>query len=121
VITRPGVRLVPPVVVLAGRRVPLASFIPYWRQFTTPERVDEREAEVLSFFRAGDAASALEAARRLGAGYAYFSGPAPESGEPRPPSVRQLLIEAGALEAVHVEPRAAVYRIVSLARCCGCS
>ncbi len=121
VITRPGVRLVPPVVVLAGRRVPLASFIPYWRQFTTPERVAEREAEVLSFFRASDAASALEAARRLGAGYAYFAGPAPEAGEPRPPSVRQLLVEAGALEAVHVEPRAAVYRIVPLAKRDGCS
>jgi hypothetical protein len=94
VITRPGVRLVPPVVVLAGRRVPLASFIPYWRQFTTPERVAEREAEVLSFFRAGDAAGALEVARRLGASYVYFSGPAPEGGEPRPASVRQRLDEA---------------------------
>jgi hypothetical protein len=113
VITRPGVRLVPPVVVLAGRRVPLASFIPYWRQFTTPERVAQREADVLSFFRAEDAASALEAARRLGASYAYFAGPAPEESEPRPASVRQRLVEAGALEAVHVEPRASVYRFVT--------
>jgi uncharacterized membrane protein len=105
---------VPPVVVLAGRRVPLASFIPYWRQFTTPERVAEREAEVLSFFRAEDAAGALEVARRLGASYAYFAGAAPEDSEPRPASVRQRLLDAGALEPVHVEPRAAVYRITPL-------
>jgi hypothetical protein len=116
VITRPGVALVPPVVVLAGRRVPLASFIPYWRQFTTPERVAARESEVLAFFRSTDAASALDAARRLGASYVYFAGPAAEGGESRPLSVRSLLLESGALEAVHVEPRASVYRLKPLAK-----
>ena len=120
VITRPGVALVPPVVVLAGRRVPLASFIPYWRQFTTPEAVAAREAEVLSFFRADGAKAAIEAARGLGASYVYFAGVAPEGGEPRPRSVRQQLIEAGALEPVHVEPRASVYRIAPLAKSGGC-
>ena len=99
VITRPGVALVPTVVVLAGRRVPLASFIPYWRQFTTPEKVEAREAEVLSFFRADGAPAAIEAARGLGASYVYFAGLAPEGGESRPLSVRQQLLEAGGARA----------------------
>ena len=120
VLTRPGVALVPPVVVLAGRRVPLAAFIPYWQQFTTPGRVAAREAQVLSFFRAADAASAVEVARGLGASYVYFSGVAAEGAESRPRSVRQLLLEAAVLEPVHVEPRAAVYRIRPLAGAPGC-
>ncbi len=99
VLTRPGVALVPPVVVLAGRRVPLAAFIPYWQQFTTPGRVAAREAQVLSFFRAADAASAVEVARGLGASYVYFSGVAAEGAESRPRSVRQLLLEAAAARA----------------------
>jgi hypothetical protein len=121
VLTRPGVSLVPPVVVLAGRRVPLASFIPYWRQFTTPEVVAARETAVFSFFRASDAAGALEAARRLDARYVYFAGPGPgprgeaAGGELRPRGVRELLQDAGALVTVHVEPRAAVYRLRPLA------
>jgi hypothetical protein len=117
VLTRPGVALVPPVVVLAGRRVPLANYIPYWRQFTTPEALAAREAEVWAFFRARDAAAAIEAARRLGARYVQFAGPASPrpapAGEPLP--VRDQLLEAGALEPVHVEERAAVYRIAPLA------
>ena len=128
VLTRPGVVRVPPVVVLAGRRVPLASFIPYWRQFTTPETVAEREAAVFSFFRAGDAASAVEVARRLGARYVHFGGPpaAPPGagrggeGELRPRGVRELLEKAGALVPVYVEPRAAIYRIAPLAPTPGC-
>jgi hypothetical protein len=117
VLTRPGVALVPPVVVLAGRRVPLASYIPYWRQFTTPEALAAREADVWAFFRAPDAAAAIEAARRLGARYVHFSGPAPRA--PASPetfrSVRDKLLDAGALAPVHVEERAAVYRIRALA------
>ena len=120
VLTRPGVALVPPVVVLAGRRVPLAAFIPYWQQFTTPGRVAAREAQVLSFFRAADAASAVSVAHGLGASYVYFAGAAAEGAESRPRSVRQLLLEAGMLEEVHVEPRAAVYRIRPLAGAPGC-
>jgi len=120
VLTRPGVALVPPVVVLAGRRVPLAAFIPYWQQFTTPGRVAAREAQVLSFFRAADAASAVSVAHGLGASYVYFAGAAAEGAESRPRSVRQLLLEAGMLEPIHVEPRAAVYRIRPLAGAPGC-
>jgi hypothetical protein len=122
VLTRPGVALVPPVVVLAGRRVPLANYIPYWRQFTTPEALAAREADVWSFFRAPDAAAAIDAARRLGARYVSFSGPStgaqPPSEEPR--SLRDRLLDAGALAPVHVEPRAAVYRIAPLAADDGC-
>ena len=123
VLTRPGVTFVPPVVVLAGRRVPLARYIPYWRQFTTEEALAAREADVWAFFRAGDAASAIEAARRLGARYVFFPGPprdlAPPP-EPRPRSVRDRLLEAGALEPVHVEPRAGVFRLAPLAKGGGC-
>ena len=121
VLTRPGVANVPPVVVLAGRRVPLANYIPYWRQFTTPEMVAAREAAVWSFFRAGDAVSAIEAARRLGVRYVFFSGPARE-GEPGPRArgVRDMLLATGALVPVHVEARAGVFRIAPLAPERGC-
>ncbi|MFI4943474.1 MAG: hypothetical protein ACHP85_09430 [Burkholderiales bacterium] len=123
VLTRPGVAYVPPVVVLAGRRVPLASFIPYWRQFTTPETVARREAEVLGFFRAPDAPSALESARGMGARYVLFGGRSGASAadEDRPRSVRDQLDAAGALVPVHVEPGAAVYRLAPLAPAAGCS
>ena len=125
VLARPGVARVPPVVVLAGRRVPLANYIPYWRQFTTPEAVAEREAAVWAFFRAGDADSAIDAARRLGARYVFFSGPARVEGEAAVPgrpgrAVRDKLLEKGALVPVHVEPRAGVFRIAPLAPEGGC-
>jgi hypothetical protein len=125
VLTRPGVALVPPVVVLAGRRVPLANYIPYWRQFTTPETLAAREADVWSFFRATDAATAIAAARNLGARYVFFPGPPrPEeraSQGPRPRAVRDMLLEAGALAPVHVEPGVGVFRIVPLAPEAGCT
>ena len=123
VLTRPGVAHVPPVVVLAGRRVPLASFIPYWRQFTSPETVARREADVLAFYRSEDAARALEAARALGAKYVFFGGaPSASSAadEDRPRTVREQLEASGALAPVHVEPRAAVYRLVPLMPEAGC-
>jgi hypothetical protein len=117
VLTRPGVAVVPPVVVLAGRRVPLANYIPYWRQFTTPAFLAQREADVWAFFRAPDAAAAIAAARRLHARYVFFPGlPRPAPPPPGGPlSVRESLAASGALEPVHVEERAAVYRIVPLA------
>ena len=117
---------VPPVVVLAGRRVPLANFIPYWRQFTTPEAVAEREATVFAFFRAPDAPAALEVAHSLGARFVYFAGPLIEpqvsaARDPaRPRGVRELLLDSGSLEPVHVEPRAAVYRFKDMPVATGC-
>ncbi len=126
VLTRPGVVRVPPVVVLGGRRVPLANFIPYWGQFTTPETVARREASVLSFFRASEARAALDVARELGARFVFFAGAPVESGEVAPgaPSraraVRELLTDAGALVPVHVEPRAALYRFAATAPVSDC-
>ena len=66
------------------------------------------------------AASAVSVAHGLGASYVYFAGAAAEGAESRPRSVRQLLLEAGMLEPIHVEPRAAVYRIRPLAGAPGC-
>ena len=126
VLTRPGVVRVPPVVVLAGRRVPLANFIPYWGQFTTAETVARREASVLAFFRAGDAGAALDVARELGARFVFFGGAPADSHEvepgapSRPRAVRQVLLDAGALVPVHVEPRAAVYRLAGAEPVAGC-
>ncbi len=126
VLTRPGVVRVPPVVVLAGRRVPLANFIPYWSQFTTPEVVAVRGATVFAFFRALHAEGALAVARGLGARFVYFAGPAAEAleaaaGSPvRPRAVRDMLLEAGSLEPVHVEPRAAVYRFKDMPAATDC-
>lgn len=104
VLTRPGVASVPLPVVLAGRRVALANYIPYWRQFTTPETLAEREEVVRSFFRTQDPAEAVGIARRLGARYVYVPG--------RP---RQELEAAGVLEPLFSEGREQVYRIAPLA------
>ena len=121
VLTRPGVTFVPPVVVLAGRRVPLAEFVPYWRQFTTPERVAERDARVREFFRARSGDDAIAAARRLGARFVFYPGPPREArADERPgaPPARELRAQMqidGLLEPVFVAPRAGVFRIVPLA------
>jgi hypothetical protein len=102
VLTRPGVARVPLPVVLAGRRVTLANFIPYWSQFTSPAVVAERERRVRSFFRAESPEAALAVAHDLDARFAYLPG--------RP---RTELLEAGVLEPVFEEGRERVYRIVS--------
>lgn len=126
VLTRPGVSFVPPVVVLAGRRVPLAEFIPYWRQFTTPETVAARDERVRTFFRAQSPEAALAVARELGARFVFFPGP---PREPRPDErpgaapgreLRQRLLAAGLLEPVFRAPQAGVYRIVPLAPARAC-
>lgn len=101
VLTRPGVAHVPLPVVLAGRRVTLAHFIPYWSQFASPAVVAERERQVRSFFAAETPEAALAVARDLDARFAYLPG--------RP---RTDLLEAGILEAVFEEGRERVYRIV---------
>jgi hypothetical protein len=100
VLTRPGVARVPLPVVLAGRRVTLANYIPYWSQFTTPAAVAERERQVRSFFQAETPAAALAVARDLGARFAYLPG--------RP---KTDLVEAGVLEPIFEEGRERVYRI----------
>jgi hypothetical protein len=87
-------------VVLAGRRVTLANYIPYWSQFATPAAVAERERQVRSFFQAESPAAALAVARDLGARFAYLPG--------RP---KTDLVEAGVLEPIFEEGRERVYRI----------
>jgi hypothetical protein len=105
VLTRPGVAHVPLPVVLAGRRVTLANYIPYWRQFTSPAVVAERERRVRSFFRAETPAAALAVAHELHARFAYLPG--------RP---KTDLVDAGVLEPVFEEGRERVYRIAERSR-----
>jgi hypothetical protein len=79
VLSRVRADLVPLPVVLAGRRVALADYIGYWRQFTTLEALEARRARVRSFFQARQAEEALGVARELGARYVHVRGrePAP--------------------------------------------
>jgi hypothetical protein len=109
VLTRPGVASVPLPIVLAGRRVALANYIPYWRQFTTPEVLAEREELVRSFFRTRDPVEAVDIARKLGARYVYLPG--------RP---RQELEASGVLAPLFSGGREQVYRIAPLAPAHGC-
>jgi hypothetical protein len=74
IVMQTKVAYVPLPVVLAGRRVALADYIGYWRQFTSPEALAERKEEVRAFFQAEDRATALSAARRLNARYVYVEG-----------------------------------------------
>jgi hypothetical protein len=115
VLTRPGVELVPPVVVLAGRRVPLARFTPYWQQFTTPEFMRERDTLVRSFYRARDADEAAGLAARLGARFVlYEGGLRPAAPAEKSASLRDVIDELearGGLTPIVVEPRLRLYRI----------
>ncbi len=104
VLSRVRVTHVPLPVVLAGRRVALADYIGYWRQFTTLEALAARRARVREFFQAREREPAIEVARELGAGYVYVRGR-----EPAP-------VEAtGALTPLFVEGPERVYRIAALA------
>lgn len=111
VVTRPGVaHQVPLPVVLAGRRVALANYIPYWRQFTTPAFVARREDEVRAFLRAREPEEALAAARGLDARFVYLPG-----------RERRELEEGGVLAPVFEEEGERVYRIAPLAPRHGCA
>ena len=91
---------VPLPLVLAGRRVTLADYIGYWRQFVAPETWARRKDEVRSFFQAEDEEGALAVARHLGAGYVYLAG-----------RRKRFLEESGFLEPLFQEGRERVYRI----------
>jgi hypothetical protein len=104
VIMQTKVAYVPLPVVLAGRRVALADYIGYWRQFTSFEALARRKEEVRSFLQAEDAATALDAARRLGARFVYVAG-----------RRKRTLEAAGALETLFEEGSERVYRITGLA------
>jgi hypothetical protein len=104
VLSRVRVTHVPLPVVLAGRRVALADYIGYWRQFTTLPALAARRARVREFFQARERDTAIEIARELGAAHVYVRGrdPAP--------------VEAtGALAPLFVDDGERVYRIPALA------
>jgi len=110
VLMQTKVAYVPLPVVLAGRRVALADYLGYWRQFTSFEALAERKAEVRSFFQAEDAESARDAARRLGARFAYVTG-----------RRKQPLEAAGVLEPLFDEAGQHVYAIAGLDPRHGCA
>jgi hypothetical protein len=109
VLTQTKVAYVPLPVVLAGRRVALADYIGYWRQFTSFDALARRREEVRAFFQAEDAETALAVARRLEARYVYVSG-----------RRRRALEEAGVLDPLFVEGGERVYRIVGVPPTPGC-
>jgi hypothetical protein len=103
VLSRVRVAHVPLPVVLAGRRVALADYIGYWRQFTTLEALAARRARVREFFQARERDTAIGIARELGAGYVYVTGREPAPVE-----------STGALSPLFVEGWERVYRIPPL-------
>jgi len=104
VLSRARVNLVPLPVVLAGRRVALADYVGYWRQFTTLEALDARRERVRGFFQARKPEDALAVARELGAWYVYLRGRETAPVE-----------SAGVLESLFLEGQERVYRIPALA------
>jgi hypothetical protein len=104
VLSRVRADLVPLPVVLAGRRVALADYIGYWRQFTTLEALEDRRARVRSFFQARQADEALSVARETGARYVHVRGREPAPVE-----------STGVLEPLFAEGQERVYGIPALA------
>jgi hypothetical protein len=109
VLMQTKVAYVPLPVVLAGRRVALADYISYWRQFTSVETLAKRKEEVRAFFQAEDQATALAVARRLDARYVYVQG-----------RRRSTLEAAGVLVPLFEEGGEHVYRIAGVAPASGC-
>ena len=108
VLSRARIAKVPLPVVLAGRRVALADYIGYWRQFTTLEALEARRALVRDFFQARDRAAAEAVAARLGAGYVHLHG------------ARAPVEDAGALVPLFAEGDERVYRIGAEGRAGSC-
>jgi len=99
VLTRGRVRRVPLPVVLAGRRVPFADYVGYWRQFTTDDALAERRAAVRAFFQARDPAAAARAAAALSGRFVYLEGE------------RAPVESAGVLRPIFVEADQRVYAL----------
>jgi hypothetical protein len=93
---------VPLPLVLAGRRVTLADYIGYWRQFVSLETRARRKEAVRSFFQAEDPETALAVARQLGARYVYLAG-----------RRKELLEDSPILQPVFQEGGQRVYRFRS--------
>jgi hypothetical protein len=104
VLSRARADLVPLPVVLAGRRVALADYIGYWRQFTTLEALEARRGRVRSFFQARQTDEALAVARELGARYVHLRGREPAPVE-----------STGVLQPLFAEGQERVHRIPAVA------
>jgi hypothetical protein len=94
------VAYVPLPLVLAGRRVALADYIGYWRQFVSLETRARRQEKLRSFFRAEDAETAHAVARELDGRYVYLVG-----------RRKRNLEEAGVIVPLFEESGQRVYRI----------
>jgi len=102
ILQRPGARFPPAPVILIGRRVPYERFTPYLTQFAPRIALEERHRVVHRFFQTTDREEALGIARALGARFLALYG-----------HDRVRFDTTGVLEAVHEEPEARVYRLVS--------
>jgi hypothetical protein len=94
-------RYPPPPMVLLGRRVPYARFIPYLYQVAPPRELHERIETVRRFFKTTDPQEALRVARELGARYVCLFGE-DDVAFPR----------EGILRAIYEKENARVYEIV---------
>ena len=101
VLTRPFSRYPPPPIVFIGRRVAFTQYMPYMRQFASPQALRERERAVRTFFRTAEPAEAAAIAHELGARFVYLLGP--QTVEPA--------VERELLDPIYVEEGVRVYRI----------
>jgi hypothetical protein len=102
VLTRPFSRYPPPPIVFIGRRVAFTQYMPYMRQFASPQVLRERERAVRTFFRTPDPAEAAAIVREMRARFVYLLGPQ---------SV-EAAVERELLDPIYVEEGVRVYRIV---------
>jgi hypothetical protein len=102
ILQRPGARYPPLPVILASRRVAYERFTPYLSQFAHPGDLERRHQAVHRFFQTEDAGEALALARGLGAQVLILYG-----------AERVRFDTAGALEPLHAEPGARVYRLMA--------
>jgi len=103
VLQRPLLQRFPPLpVVLAGRRIPYTSYIPFFTQWATRAELGARLATVRRFFETTDPAEARAIARSLGARYLCLYG-----------SDRVLFAPAGLLRPIGEESDTRVYEILA--------
>ncbi len=105
VITRPMPSWVPLPMVLGGRRVAFSNYLGYWRQFVSPQALEQRSRLERSFFRSRTPSEALAVAAALDGRYLYLSGRQAVDFDGR-----------GILEPVFARDGERVYRIAPLAR-----
>jgi hypothetical protein len=101
VLTRPFSRYPPPPIVFIGRRVAFTQYMPYMRQFASPQVLRERERSVRTFFRTTDPSEAAGIARELGARFVFLMGP----------QTVTAAVEGKLLDPIYVEEGVRLYRI----------